>query len=162
MSAAALLTPLDPQDVDNVLLRVPAGLRRRIVEKAKATGLSQNGFITASMLYSAVVFGELPSVGVPTNAVVLFAEMARAIEENDAVLLTLDERDWSDVRPIIELFAESTLVAGVKARRDTADGKRIAFTFHFTKTGAAAWQVFGPMFRSAAEALERTRAFPAA
>ncbi|HTW84147.1 MAG TPA: hypothetical protein VMD91_08785 [Candidatus Sulfotelmatobacter sp.] len=147
--------------MDSVLLRVPAGLRRRIVEKAKEHGLSQNGFITASMLYSAVVFGELPSVGVPTNAVTLFKEMSRAVAENDAVLHTIDERDWVDVRPIIELFAESTLVAGVKARRDPGSN-RIAFTFHFTKTGAAAWEVFGPMFKGAADALDRLRAFPAA
>jgi hypothetical protein len=154
MSTAVLLAPQDPRDVDSILLRVPAGLRRRVVEKAKATGLSQNAFITASMLHSAVVFGELPDVGIPANAVVLFADMSRAVAEKDAVLMTVDERDWSDVRPIVELFAESAFVAGVKARRDTAGGARIAFTFHFTKTGIAAWEVFGPMFRAAAEAVD--------
>jgi len=161
VSASPLLTAQDPRDVDNVLLRVPAGLRRRVSEKAKDKHLSQNAFITASLLYSAVVFGELPQVGMPKNIMTLLAEMDRAVKDKDAVLGAFHEHDWADVRPLIELFASSGIIDGVKARRDTLGAETIAFTFHFTKTGAAAWEVFGPMFRSAVENMERERGYSA-
>jgi hypothetical protein len=154
-----LLTIQDPRDVDNVLLRVPSGLRRRVVAEAKGQKVSQNTVITSSLLYQAVVFGALPRVGMPKNVVMLLAEMDKAIEDDDAVLGALNEKDWGDVRPFVELFAESGIIEGLKARRDRVGSETVAFTFHFSKAGAAAWRLIGGRLRDAALLLERDRGF---
>lgn len=152
---ADLLTAQDPRDVDNVLVRVPSGLRRRVAAEAKDQKVSQNTVITSSLLYQAVVFGELPRMGLPRNLVMLLDEMDKAAKENDAVLGALNEQDWADVRPVVELFAGSGIIEGLKARRDRVGSETVAFTFHFSKPGADAWRLVGPRIRDAALQIEK-------
>lgn len=152
----------DGKDVDSVLLRVPTGLRRVIVDEAKGQRVSQNTYITASLLYSAVVFGELPHVGMPKNLLMLLTEIDKAVRENDAVLHAFHEKDWEDVKPIVDLFASSGIIEGLKARRDTVGHETIAFTFHFSKTGAAIWKIIGPRLMEATKATTEQKGLLAA
>jgi len=146
-----VLTLNDPRDIDSVLLRVPSGLRRRVKETAKDQNVSQNTYITASLLFSAIVVGVLPRLGIPKNFQVLLVEMDRAAAESDAVLSGLHEKDWAEVRPILELFAASGIIEGLKARQDTSGADTVAFTFHFSKSGLNAWRILGPLLTKAAD-----------
>lgn len=147
----AVLTIQDPRDTDSVLIRVPAGLRRRVQDEAKDLDISQNTFITASLLHSTVVFGRLPYVGMPQVLALLLDEMDRVAEANDVLLLALNEKDWNSVRPVIELFADSGMIEGLKARRDVSAHDTIAFTFRFSRVGLAVWKLIGSGLRKAVE-----------
>jgi hypothetical protein len=136
-----ILTLGDPRDVDNVLVRVSSGLRRYVAENAKEQNVSQNTYITASLLFSAMVLGALPHLGVPKNFLLLLSEMDKAAKDNDAVLAALNEKDWAAVRPFLELFSTSGVIDGLKARKES---ETVAYTFHFSRSGLSAWKLIGP------------------
>jgi hypothetical protein len=153
MSAPDILTVEDPRDVDSILLRLPAALRKRVMESAKGQKVSQNTYITAWLL-SAVAFGEIKRLGIPHNLVSLLAEMDKAAATIDTVLLGFNERDWVDVRPILELFASTGVIEGLKARRDSSGADTVVFTFRFSKVGLDAWRILGPLLRQTVESMD--------
>jgi hypothetical protein len=152
MSAPDILTVQDPRDVDSILLRVPAALRKRVMESARGQKVSQNTYITAWLL-TAVAVGEMTRLGIPRNLLTLLAEMDRAAGASDTVLLGFNVQDWVEMRPILELFASSAIIEGLKARRDSSSAETIVFTFHFSKVGLDAWKILGPLLKQTVDSM---------
>ncbi len=153
MNAPDFLTVEDPRDMDSILLRLPAALRKRVMESAKGQKVSQNTYITAWLL-SAVAFGEISRLGIPRNLVSLLTEMDKAASTADTALLGFNEKDWIDLRPILELFASSGVIEGLKARRDSSGADTVVFTFRFSKVGLDSWKILGPLLRQTVDSLE--------
>jgi hypothetical protein len=130
-----------PKDTDNLNLRMPAGLRERVVHAASEGNVSQNAFITTSLLFSTLVWGELPPVGHPDNVVALLDEVDRAIRDNDAAIGAFDKSDWSDVEPFLKLLAMVDLVSDIKVRPDTKASDTVVFSFNLTRTGLSTWHL---------------------
>ena len=142
-----------PRDLDNILWRGPAGLKKRIVDVARDNSLSQNAFITSSLLYSTIVVGTVRPIGSPTNLCNLLEEMQAALDADDAILSAMHLSDWELVREFVQLLADGNIIDGLKTRIDRTSSETVAFTFHFTKEGAAAWRVFGSIILEAIKKL---------
>lgn len=153
MSTTDVFTVQDPRDIDSILLRVPAALRKKVMESAKGQHVSQNTYITAWLL-TAVAFGEISRLGIPRNLLSLLSEMDKAALVSDTVLLGFNDKDWSDLRPILELFASSGVIEGLKARRDSSGAETVVFTFRFSKVGLDSWKILGPLLRQTVDSLE--------
>ncbi len=136
-----------PREIDNVLLRMPAELKKLVAETAKGEDLSQNAFITTSLLFSVIVWGELPRIGKPQNVIKLLNEMDSALQNNDAVLGAFHVEDWDQVESLVESIAASGVICGLKTRRDPASNDTVAYTFTFSKSGEAQWKTMGPSIR---------------
>jgi len=128
------------KDTDNLNLRMPAGLRDRVLHAAAACGdVSQNAFINASIFFSTLAFGELPSVGHPQNVLFLADEIDRAIRHNDGAIGAFSESDWADVEPFVKMLVMTDNIEDLRVRCDTKASATIVFSFQVTKAGVGCW-----------------------
>jgi hypothetical protein len=136
------VTTTNRRDTDNLNLRMPAGLRDRVLHAAAAVGdVSQNAFINASIFFSTLAFGELPSVGHPQNILFLADEIERAIKDGDDAIGAFSIVDWADVEPFLKMLSALDYVTDLKVRRDTKASDTIVFAFQVSKTGVSCWPV---------------------
>jgi len=140
--------PRPAREIDNVLLRVPAGLRKRVAEKADEENLSQNVMIVACLVLATIMVCEIiKNLGSPKPAMTLLDEMDKAAVDRDSVLGSFDYLDWNHVEPLVESFRAGDLIYGLKTKTDALSKDTVAFTFNFSKPGAAAWKIISPPLR---------------
>lgn len=144
-----------PKDTDNLNLRMPAGLRERVVHAASEGNVSQNAFITTSLLFSTLVWGPLPPVGHPKNVLDLLDEVDRAIRENDAAIGAFNKSDWADVEPFLKLLEMVDLVSDIRVRPDSKAPDTVVFGFHLTRTGLSTWHLVRQGLEMAVERLKQ-------
>jgi|GEM_PF-3267781 len=139
----------------SVLWRSPAGLQRRVRENAKELDLSQNAFITSSMLFSELVLIHRGAAGLPLNVLRVVLEMNAAVKTNDTVLAACHTDDWNDVQRFIAVLRDAELVAGLRTRQDDLAPHTVLFSFRFTPDGEGAWKIIGPRLADLIACIQR-------
>ena len=128
----------------SILWRSPAGLKRRMQEGAKERDISQNVYITSSMLISTlIIFGHREVEGMPDNIASLVSFMNRSLKSGQNILGTVRREDWDDVRWFIDLLADSEIIDGRVELEDGLSGDSIVYSFSFTKDGREVWRAIG-------------------
>jgi hypothetical protein len=128
------------KDTDSFLLRVPTALREMAAEQASSQHMSQNAFITNSLLFGVLVYGERKYIGSPENLLALVAEIDRALKEDDAAMNAFNTRDWQELEAIVGILKTCEIITTLKVRPDTKAGKETTvFSFVLTKNGKSAW-----------------------
>jgi len=133
------MEPKRLKETDNVLVRVPAALRELAAKEASGQNISQNAFITNSLLFGVLVFGERKYVGKPKNVQALVREIDRAHKENDAAVGAFNSQDWAEIEYLARMLESSEVIANLKLRQDTQAKDTTVFTFTLTKNGRLAW-----------------------
>lgn len=128
-----------PKETDSVLLRVPAALREVAAAQADEHGLSQNAFITNSLLFGVLAFGEREYVGQPRNINALINEIDRALAENDAAMNAFHTQDWVEVESIVRIMETCEVISNLKIRQDAKAENTTVFSFTLTKNGKVTW-----------------------
>ncbi len=134
-----LTPPKQHREIENVLLRVPSKLRGLVSEQASDIGLSQNAFMTNSILFGVLVYGERPYVGDPENLLFLVREIDRAHKELDGAVGGFHSQDWAEIEPLVKTLEQCDVLANLKVRPDTAASNTTVFSFTLTKNGRASW-----------------------
>jgi hypothetical protein len=132
-------TAKQPKETDSVLLRVPTALRELAAKEASEIDVSQNAFITNSLLFGVLVFGERKYVGHPKNLLSLVDEIDRAFKGQDAALSAFHAQDWREVSNIVDILVKCDVLANLKVRPDSKVSETIVFSFTLTKNGRASW-----------------------
>ncbi len=128
-----------PKEVENVLLRIPTTLRDAVADQASKTGVSQNAYITNSLLFGTLIYGQREYMGEPDNLRALSREIDRAIAENDAAMGAFHSKDWDELAYIIDALAQGGLVTNLKVRPDTQATDTTVYTFTLSKSGRGTW-----------------------
>lgn len=137
----AVTTESRPKEVDNVLLRVPSGLRKRIAEVADEENLSQNTFMTTSLLL-AILAHDPPKIGEPQNLMALLAEIDRAAATDSGVAIgAFHVKDWEDVESVLKTLVEAHVVENLVVRKDPQAQNTVAYSFQLSKLGRAQWKL---------------------
>lgn len=127
------------KETDNVLLRVPTALRELVAKEATEQKMSQNTFITNSLLFGVLVFGERTYVGKPQNVLALVNEIERAYSESDAIVGAFHSQDWAEVEAIVHMLGLCGVLTDLKVRPDSQASNTTVFSFVLSKNGRSAW-----------------------
>jgi hypothetical protein len=134
-----ITAPKRPRETDNVLLRVPTALRELAAKEASDQNMSQNAFITNSLLFGILAFGERRYVGKPQNVTALIDEIDRSYNENDAVVGAFHSQDWLEVESIVRMLESCDFLTHLKVRPDSQAANTTVFSFVLSRNGRASW-----------------------
>lgn len=149
------------KEIDNVLLRVPSALRELAAEQASSHSLSQNAFITNSLLFGVLVYGEKKYVGHPDNVIALVTEIDKALEADDAVMTAFHSQDWKEVEHLVSVLETCEIITKLKVRPDTKAGdETTVFSFVLSKNGKQTWPILRGAFMMLAQRLSGQELLP--
>jgi hypothetical protein len=126
-----------------VLWRSPARFQKRVVDSAKALGLTQNAYLTtAALLLCAVALDtERPS----KESIAPLIEQMNSVKADQNMLCSCGPNEWKRIKQFIDVLEDAGIVTGLNSEGGNGGGTpRTTYTLRFTPEGRAMWHAIGP------------------
>jgi len=129
------------------LWRSSSRFRSLVRENAKTLDISQNAYITSTLLLSAIeLHKERPSKRALAS---LIEEMNAAFPDDRNIMCDCSHEEWSRLKQLITVLEDAGVVAGLHLRHDARTAKT-TYSFRFTPEGRDVWKALSPRLREAA------------